>query len=507
MQEGGTLEQPRLQPKTGIDVMLEADNPNEEDGGSPWLHAELRAVLAVPAATQALTMLLGYGCSGWDYAGSMPGSRGATLGLSTWELFTALAVLEVRRPGRPAPAEPPVWAAPVLHRGAPVWVGASPFGLVSPRVFRASVSTGVIANTVPHGVAPALLVTDARGLAGSEGGVVVDGKGQLVAMMAPPLKRTDGTTSALSVCIALAAFSGLLGQNRGSGELQALPACAAFPTEQQVVEEEEEEDEQGAGMPHRLVHKASKAVVAVRVGSLWGSGILVSSTGYVLTNAHILRPSLDSSTQGAVGGAQLVPGCNLRVCFHDQWYSADLVLVSTGVMDVAIVKVRGVDNTPFMTLDPTTPIQQGQRVFAVGHALFTPAYGLVESVTAGLISQVVSVPKYGPVMIQSSVAVHQGNSGGALISADDGRLLGLVTSNARHISGRIIPTLNFSLPVTMLDGVNRLLAEDPKASRMLHLNDPELFDIWNLEPPSFDINLDGDGDASHATPPALQSKL
>merc|ERR1711865_1003675 len=110
-------------------------------------------------------------------------------------------------------------------------------------------------------------------------------------------------------------------------------------------------------------------------------------------------------------------------------------------------------------------------------------------VTAGLVSQVVTLPpKYGPAMIQSSVAIHQGNSGGALICAQDGSLLGLVTSNARHISGRIIPTLNFSLPVSMLDGVNALLRDDVKgAGDMLNITDQELFDVWNLEPPSFDI--------------------
>ena len=129
-------------------------------------------------------------------------------------------------------------------------------------------------------------------------------------------------------------------------------------------------------------------------------------------------------------------------------------------------------------------------------------------------------------MMQDSVAIHhvelcclptvpstaliarcwQGNSGGALVCARTGVLLGLVTSNARHISGRIIPSLNFSLPVGMLEGVNRFLedAEDAEALQMLHMKDSDVFDIWNLEPPMFDIRIDS-GDAPPL--PGMHSKL
>ena len=119
-------------------------------------------------------------------------------------------------------------------------------------------------------------------------------------------------------------------------------------------------------------------------------------------------------------------------------------------------------------------------------------------------------------MIQSAVPIHQGNSGGAMISAEDGALVGLVTSNARHISGRIIPTLNFSLPVNMVaEAVSELIREEQRGSRadkrgegsaepswakQLGLDDPELSNVWNLEPPPFDIAI---GNA----PPPLASKL
>jgi len=104
-----------------------------------------------------------------------------------------------------------------------------------------------------------------------------------------------------------------------------------------------------------------------------------------------------------------------------------------------------------------------------------------------------------------------------MIESTGGTLVGLVTSNARHISGRIIPTLNFSLPVGMLaEAVTELIEEeerhqrgggaaasggDRRWARRLGLKDTELSDVWNLEPPPFDIAIQGD------VPHQLASKL
>ena len=71
-----------------------------------------------------------------------------------------------------------------------------------------------------------------------------------------------------------------------------------------------------SGPSRRVVEASSRAVVAIRVGSLWGSGVVVSPTGYVLTNAHIVRPSADT------GGRSLKSGSNLRCCLEGIWREA-----------------------------------------------------------------------------------------------------------------------------------------------------------------------------------------
>jgi hypothetical protein len=55
-------------------------------------------------------------------------------------------------------------------------------------------------------------------------------------------------------------------------------------------------------------------------------------------------------------------------------------------------------------------------------------------------------------MLQTTAAVHPGGSGGAVVDAD-GRLIGLVTSAARHSGGSMLPHLNFSIPVEALKPV------------------------------------------------------
>lgn len=58
----------------------------------------------------------------------------------------------------------------------------------------------------------------------------------------------------------------------------------------------------------------------------------------------------------------------------------------------------------------------------------------------------------GAAMLQTTAAVHPGGSGGAVVDAD-GRLIGLVTSAARHSGGSMLPHLNFSIPVEALKPV------------------------------------------------------
>lgn len=88
-----------------------------------------------------------------------------------------------------------------------------------------------------------------------------------------------------------------------------------------------------------------------------------------------------------------------------------------------------------------------------------------------------------PVMLQTTAAVHPGASGGAVVNSD-GRMIGLVTSNARHGGGTIIPHLNFSLPCAALKPVFEF-ADKQDASLLQALDNPNeiISSIWALQTP------------------------
>ena len=76
-----------------------------------------------------------------------------------------------------------------LHRGDPLTVISSPFGLVSPKIFRNSFTSGTLSNLIYDrgDENPSLLLTDAVTHPGGEGGGVADIHGHLIGLVAPTL--------------------------------------------------------------------------------------------------------------------------------------------------------------------------------------------------------------------------------------------------------------------------------------------------------------------------------
>lgn len=223
----------------------------------------------------------------------------------------------------------------------------------------------------------------------------------------------------------------------------------------------------------------------------------------LLTNAHLLRPFLDSPDPAsaftpAIPDKQLLFGDSILIKSHVRlsvrvdrhqiidasqidypideygstddgspvdmgWTPATLVYVSQGPWDVAIIKVdlpAGYRLCPIEfhpaaraslaasdgRIQPTPSMPRvGSGAVAIGHALFAPACGLRPTVTAGVLSKVVSLPMTAhaqhhgasgpssfPALLVTSAAVHNGNSGGLLVDASSGYCLGMVTSNVMH---------------------------------------------------------------------------
>jgi serine protease DegS len=144
-----------------------------------------------------------------------------------------------------------------------------------------------------------------------------------------------------------------------------------------------------------------------RVQQSLGSGVIVSSQGYILTNRHVIA-SADT----------------ILVLLHDGREALAAVVGSDADTDLAVLKIQLEDVIPIELGDPDTA-RVGDIVLAIGNP-----YGFGHSVSQGIVS---ALGRYGLNLsvyenfIQTDAAINQGNSGGALIDSE-GRLLGINTA-------------------------------------------------------------------------------
>ena len=150
-----------------------------------------------------------------------------------------------------------------------------------------------------------------------------------------------------------------------------------------------------------------------------GSGSLIRSGGYVLTNNHVIAV--------AANGGQI------KVLFSDGHSATATIVGRDPLTDLAVIKVDSSDLPPTIKLGASADVQVGQPVIALGAPL-----GLTSTVTAGIVSAIgrnVQVPGEGSQLalllgaIQTDAAINPGNSGGALVNCT-GDLIGVPTAGA-----------------------------------------------------------------------------
>ncbi|HEX6236850.1 MAG TPA: trypsin-like peptidase domain-containing protein [Acidimicrobiales bacterium] len=142
-----------------------------------------------------------------------------------------------------------------------------------------------------------------------------------------------------------------------------------------------------------------------------GTGVLLSPDGFVLTNAHVISGSRE---------------INVRL-FDGSRHQADLV-GSEPRSDLAVIRLRDVDDLTPATLGSSDALLVGEPVIAIGNAL---NLGGRPTVTTGIVSATNrSIP--GPDgelgnLIQTDAAINPGNSGGPLVDAA-GEVVGINTA-------------------------------------------------------------------------------
>jgi S1-C subfamily serine protease len=337
-------------------------------------------------------------------------------------------------------------------------VVGSPFGFLSPNSFQNSISKGIVGNVLGK-TRKNIMITDARMLPGSEGGGIFNTKGQLVGLCTLPLRRID-TEVELNIGVCLDALIDDLEDIIGSKTL--------------VIK-------QPSGMDDIFV-KAKKSLCLVHVAYSWASGILISHDGYVLTNAHLFEPHLKNKKlpEGSIINIQLDVSLT-------EYHRASLVWVSTGPLDLAIVKLDNKKGLSHVKLQKPPGITQGQKIFVVGYPLYNPNIGMTATITSGVISKIVRLGGI-PAMIQSSALVHRGNSGGMLINGN-GEFLGIITSNVKHHMTNtegmdqivLIPGMNFTIPIERLLTIDKAIHQDLTLLKEYDVPNKKIKDIWDFK--------------------------
>ncbi len=154
-----------------------------------------------------------------------------------------------------------------------------------------------------------------------------------------------------------------------------------------------------------IVEDVLQSVVSVGTDKGQGSGVIIDSDGFIVTNYHVVRY------------ANIIQVLTYEDTYDKNVYSAQLIGYDN-VVDVAVLKIEGSFNK--LRFGDSDDVNIGERVIALGN----PA-GLGFSVTEGIVS---SVHRIGPnnlnVYTQTDVPVNPGNSGGPLVDSNS-RIIGI----------------------------------------------------------------------------------
>ncbi len=173
-----------------------------------------------------------------------------------------------------------------------------------------------------------------------------------------------------------------------------------------------------------------------------GSGVIISSDGYILTNNHVIAKARE-----------------VNVTLPDKREFTGKIIGADPKTDLAIVKINAID-LPAVSWGDASRLQVGEYVLAVGNP-----FGLNSTVTLGIVSAVgrghMGITQYED-FIQTDAAINPGNSGGALVNTK-GELVGINTAIFSQTGG--YQGVGFAVSTTMARPIYESLVSTGKVVR------------------------------------------
>ncbi|HET8701230.1 MAG TPA: trypsin-like peptidase domain-containing protein [Nitrococcus sp.] len=179
-----------------------------------------------------------------------------------------------------------------------------------------------------------------------------------------------------------------------------------------------------------------------RLETSLGSGVVISSKGYVLTNNHVIE------------GAD-----EIQVLLPDGRNTAATIVGTDPETDLAVLKIA-LSGLPTVTLGHSQTLRVGDVVLAIGNP-----FGIGQTVTQGIVSATgrsqLGLATFEN-FIQTDAAINPGNSGGALINTN-GEVVGINTAIFSRTGGSL--GIGFAIPISLARGVVKGIVENGRVIR------------------------------------------
>jgi S1-C subfamily serine protease len=189
-----------------------------------------------------------------------------------------------------------------------------------------------------------------------------------------------------------------------------LPECHVSPIPQQIAKD--------PGIP--LVERTAKEIAILYEPLVceitssfgYGSGVLISGDGLVLTCAHVL---LGTSSKAVFHAGNLKGEYELETIFTNE------------IQDVALVRAKGINSEVWAPIRMRDLCVKGEKIVAIGNPALTAASASYGNISDGIVSNQLVKLKNGLERLVCDITISQGSSGGPVVSMETGEVVGIVS--------------------------------------------------------------------------------
>jgi putative serine protease PepD len=247
----------------------------------------------------------------------------------------------------------------------------------------------------------------------------------------PPTARKSSKGNAILIAVLAGSIGGALGVNASGGDLfNRVQLVSSTSTIQRA-------PDSVAGIAQRVLPSVVSISTRSNDGAGTGSGFVIDSNGYILTNNHVISDAAQS-------------GGSIQVSLSDGSFYSAKVIGRDASYDLAVLKI-GASGLKALQFGDSDAVAVGDLVIAIGSPL-----GLSGTVTTGIISAKNRAVTAGESdaesafinALQTDAAINPGNSGGPLVDAT-GAVIGVNSAIASLGSSSQIGSigLGFAIPI------------------------------------------------------------